>query len=87
MVETLQENLTLYKAVPCPACRPPPFKIIPFHGKYILLLLVSIVYAIFGQGNILLPGLIRLPQLYMNFVEEQYMSVFAIALPYTNPFK
>ncbi|XP_067138379.1 tuberin [Centruroides vittatus] len=29
--------------------------------------------------------LIRLPQLYVNFVEDQYMSIFAIALPYTNP--
>lgn len=35
----------------------------------------------------IISGLIRLPQLYANFVEEQYMSVFAIALPYTNPFK
>ncbi|XP_066292479.1 tuberin-like isoform X2 [Branchiostoma lanceolatum] len=34
-----------------------------------------------------LSGLIRLPHLYANFVEEQYMSIFAIALPYTNPFK
>lgn len=32
-------------------------------------------------------GIVRIPQLYANFVEEQYMSVFAIALPYTNPFK
>ncbi|XP_064629998.1 tuberin-like isoform X3 [Lineus longissimus] len=34
-----------------------------------------------------LSSLIRLPKLYTNFVEEQYMSIFAIALPYTNPFK
>ncbi|XP_025084814.1 tuberin-like isoform X2 [Pomacea canaliculata] len=34
-----------------------------------------------------LSGLVRLPQLYANFVENEYMSVFAIALPYTNPFK
>ena len=32
-------------------------------------------------------GLIRIPNLYANFVEEQYKSIFAIALPYTNPFK
>lgn len=31
--------------------------------------------------------LIHLPRLYANFVEEQYMSVFAIAAPYTNPAK
>ncbi|XP_064594447.1 tuberin-like isoform X2 [Liolophura sinensis] len=34
-----------------------------------------------------LSSLVRLPKLYANFVEDQYMSVFAIALPYTNPFK
>ncbi|XP_076345380.1 TSC complex subunit tuberin isoform X3 [Tachypleus tridentatus] len=31
--------------------------------------------------------LIRLPSLYVSFVEDQYISIFAIALPYTNPFK
>ncbi|ESP04643.1 hypothetical protein LOTGIDRAFT_61259, partial [Lottia gigantea] len=34
-----------------------------------------------------LSSIVRLPKLYANFVEDQYMSVFAIALPYTNPFK
>ncbi|CAL1267369.1 unnamed protein product [Larinioides sclopetarius] len=34
-----------------------------------------------------LSNLIRLPNLYVSFVEDQYMSIFAIALPYTNPFK
>lgn len=34
-----------------------------------------------------LSNLIRLPPLYISFVEDQYMSIFAIALPYTNPFK
>ncbi|KAG8194110.1 hypothetical protein JTE90_003050 [Oedothorax gibbosus] len=34
-----------------------------------------------------LSNLIRLPHLYVSFVEDQYMSIFAIALPYTNPFK
>ncbi|XP_055937007.1 tuberin-like isoform X2 [Argiope bruennichi] len=34
-----------------------------------------------------LSNLIRLPDLYVSFVEDQYMSIFAIALPYTNPFK
>ncbi|XP_023241139.1 tuberin-like [Centruroides sculpturatus] len=37
------------------------------------------------QFEILHIVLIRLPQLYVNFVEDQYMSIFAIALPYTNP--
>ena len=32
-------------------------------------------------------GIVRLPKLYTNFNNEQYLSVFAIALPYTNPFK
>ncbi|KAM9819610.1 tuberin isoform 1-T1 [Syngnathus typhle] len=31
--------------------------------------------------------LVRLPHLYANFVAEQYVSVFAISLPYTNPSK
>lgn len=31
--------------------------------------------------------LTRLPKVFANFVGDQYMSVFAIALPYTNPFK
>ncbi|XP_041961436.1 tuberin isoform X1 [Alosa sapidissima] len=34
-----------------------------------------------------LSTLVRLPHLYANFVAEQYVSVFAISLPYTNPFK
>ncbi|XP_078096800.1 tuberin isoform X2 [Mustelus asterias] len=34
-----------------------------------------------------LSTLVRLPLLYANFVAEQYVSVFAISLPYTNPFK
>ncbi|KAL4240095.1 Tuberous sclerosis 2-like protein [Mactra antiquata] len=34
-----------------------------------------------------LSSIVRLPNMYANFVEEEYMSVFAIALPYTNPFK
>ncbi|XP_035825381.1 tuberin isoform X2 [Aplysia californica] len=34
-----------------------------------------------------LSSIVRIPKLYANFVEDQYMSVFAIALPYTNPFK
>lgn len=34
-----------------------------------------------------LSSIVRVPKLYANFVEDQYMSVFAIALPYTNPFK
>uniref|UniRef100_A0A2K5V7L7 TSC complex subunit 2 n=1 Tax=Macaca fascicularis TaxID=9541 RepID=A0A2K5V7L7_MACFA len=34
-----------------------------------------------------LSTLARLPQLYRNFAAEQYASVFAISLPYTNPSK
>ncbi|XP_034313756.2 tuberin isoform X2 [Magallana gigas] len=34
-----------------------------------------------------LSSIVRLPRMYANFVEEEYRSVFAIALPYTNPFK
>ncbi|KAM8842478.1 tuberin isoform 1-T2 [Synchiropus picturatus] len=34
-----------------------------------------------------LSTLVRLPHLYANFVAEQYISVFAISLPYTNPSK
>ncbi|XP_043945122.1 tuberin isoform X2 [Protopterus annectens] len=34
-----------------------------------------------------LSTLVRLPHLYANFVAEHYVSVFAISLPYTNPFK
>uniref|UniRef100_A0A8C4H1I2 Tuberin n=1 Tax=Dicentrarchus labrax TaxID=13489 RepID=A0A8C4H1I2_DICLA len=34
-----------------------------------------------------LSTLVRLPHLYANFVAEQYVSVFAISLPYTNPSK
>ncbi|UYV72209.1 TSC2 [Cordylochernes scorpioides] len=29
----------------------------------------------------------QLPHLYSNFVEDQYMSIFAVTLPYTNPIK
>lgn len=34
-----------------------------------------------------LSALLHLPKVYANFTSEQYMSVFAIAIPYTNPFK
>ncbi|XP_069065851.1 tuberin isoform X3 [Pleurodeles waltl] len=34
-----------------------------------------------------LSTLVRLPHLYANFAAEQYASVFAICLPYTNPSK
>ena len=45
------------------------------------------IFIVPPMGSCLSSGIIRMPQLYANFVEEQYMSVFAIALPYTNPFK
>nr|CAH7730250.1 unnamed protein product [Callosobruchus chinensis] len=34
-----------------------------------------------------LSTLTQLPMVYANFVADQYMAVFAISLPYTNPFK
>lgn len=34
-----------------------------------------------------LSTLTRLPKVFASFVGDQYMSVFAISLPYTNPFK
>ncbi|XP_075230715.1 TSC complex subunit tuberin isoform X2 [Lycorma delicatula] len=34
-----------------------------------------------------LSTLTRLPKVFSSFVGDQYMSVFAISLPYTNPFK
>lgn len=34
-----------------------------------------------------LSTLIHLPRVFASFVDVQYMSIFAIALPYTNPFK
>ena len=37
--------------------------------------------------NLDILGIVRCPKMYANFVEDEYMSVFAIALPYTNPFK
>ena len=36
---------------------------------------------------LLVAALARLPHLYRNFAAEQYASVFAISLPYTNPSK
>lgn len=29
----------------------------------------------------------QLPTIFANFVADQYMAVFAVALPYSNPFK
>lgn len=40
---------------------------------------------LFSSWTIL--ALARLPHLYRNFAAEQYASVFAISLPYTNPSK
>lgn len=34
-----------------------------------------------------LSTLIHLPRVFASFVQDQYMSIFAICLPYTNPFK
>ncbi|CAG7833459.1 unnamed protein product [Allacma fusca] len=34
-----------------------------------------------------LSTLIHLPRIFASFVQDQYMAIFAIALPYTNPFK
>lgn len=35
----------------------------------------------------LVAALTRLPKVFASFIGDQYMSVFAILLPYTNPFK
>ena len=35
----------------------------------------------------LLIGLVHLPHLYASFQDSQYKSVFAICLPYTDPFR
>lgn len=35
----------------------------------------------------LFPALTRLPKVFASFVGDQYMSVLAISLPYSNPFK
>jgi len=37
--------------------------------------------------NLFVSALTRLPKVFASFVYDQYLSVFAIALPYTNPFK
>lgn len=38
--------------------------------------------------NLSLPALSRLPnQRFANFIQVQYMYVFAISLPYTNPYR
>ncbi|GAB1603089.1 tuberin isoform X2 [Argonauta hians] len=34
-----------------------------------------------------LSTIVRFPNLYMSFTSDQYLSIFAIAMPYTNPFK
>lgn len=34
-----------------------------------------------------LSTIVRFPKLYVSFTSDQYLSIFAIALPYTNPFK
>ena len=34
-----------------------------------------------------LSTLVRLPDIFSSFTDTDYMSVFAIALPFTNPFK
>lgn len=39
------------------------------------------------ESFVLFLALTQLPSVFANFVGDQYMSVFAIALPYTNLFK
>uniref|UniRef100_S4R7P3 Tuberin n=1 Tax=Petromyzon marinus TaxID=7757 RepID=S4R7P3_PETMA len=61
------------------------FKMLPS----ILLKLTHISATVGMASSVLefLSFLVRLPHLYTNFVAEQYISVFAISLPYTNSFK
>lgn len=40
-----------------------------------------------GDSCLYVAALTRLPKVFASFVGDQYMSVFAISLPYTNPFK
>ena len=55
----------------------------------VLLNLSKISATVSIAPNILefLSTLNRLPEVYSSFVEEQYLSIFAITLPYINPFK
>ena len=48
---------------------------------------ISVKYLIPNIKHLDILGIVRCPKMYANFVEDEYMSVFAIALPYTNPFK
>jgi hypothetical protein len=47
----------------------------------------NLCYTLQEDTDVFVTGIVRLPKLYVNFNNEQYLSVFAIALPYTNPFK
>ena len=55
----------------------------------VLLSLSKISATVSIAPNILefLSTLNRLPEVYSSFVEEQYLSIFAITLPFINPFK
>ena len=55
----------------------------------VLLNLSKISATVSIAPNILefLSTLNRLPDIYSSFVEEQYLSIFAITLPFINPFK
>lgn len=55
----------------------------------VLLNLSKISATVSIAPNILefLSTLNRLPDVYSSFVEEQYLSIFAITLPFINPFK
>lgn len=48
-------------------------------------ILPATIYYIFPF--VFIAALTRLPKVFASFVGDQYMSVFAISLPYTNPFK
>lgn len=53
--------------------------IISMLNKIFILLIIVIFFSILA--------LTRLPKVFASFIGDQYMSVFAILLPYTNPFK
>lgn len=44
-------------------------------------------FSMYFHFLLFIAALTRLPKVFASFVGDQYMSVFAISLPYTNPFK
>lgn len=61
------------------------YKLLP--GVLINLSKISATVSIAPNILEFLSTLNRLPEVYSSFVEEQYLSIFAITLPFINPFK